>query len=171
MLWWDRENPAQSKYSLVANAWEKTNHSYVLRKSSRVDSSSQEGPKWHQVSFIFWSTVILRGYKPCNGKAKHTDPKGVTSTPLIIEKWALVTFQSCKRNGKVREDFHLPFPHFEAKFQVNNEDVTTSFFQKITFIVLVVNIKKCIAQFNRPTEKCYISTAQQKLCHATEQET
>lgn len=171
MLWWDRENPAQSKYSLVADVWEDK----PLIHSEKVQQSwffqSRRAQVTSSLFHLLKHRVILRGHKPCNGKAKHTDPKEVTSTPLIIEKWALVTFQSCKRNGKVREDFHLPFPHFEAKFQVKNEDVTTSFFQKITFIVLVVNIKKCIAQFNRPTEKCYISTAQQKLCHATEQET
>lgn len=64
----------------------------------------------------------------------------------------------------VQEQFYLPFPHF----QLENKGITTSFFQKISFIVLVVNIKKCIAQFNRSTEKCYISTAQQKLsCNRT----
>jgi len=39
---------------------------------------------------------LNRGYKPCNGKAEHTDPKGVTSAQLT-GKSALVTFQSCKR--------------------------------------------------------------------------
>lgn len=80
-----------------------------LRVSWLLQSRRAKG---HQVSQKESKLQQLhRGYKPCTGNAKHTDPKVIPA--LFRRKWALVIFQSCKNNARYwpwsrTNSYHFP---------------------------------------------------------------